>query len=140
MVFPTKVVETGNDKDREAFCFPYFFGGSMKFKDFRLIYVSQDYLNFLHEIDSEIFFMNQKNYEKKPYLGILISENDRKYVIPLTSAKPRHAKLNDVTTTSYRIYEIIDITKNHYDENDILVDADVEWLKSKAIDPSDYFK
>ena len=81
------------------------------------------------------------SYEKKPHLGILITENGREYVIPLTSAKKKHAQWDDVTATNYRIYEIINIEKVDLNISDIIVDIkNTEILKGKNILPEDYLK
>ena len=41
---------------------------------------------------NEVFYQ-PKNYNNKPYLGILIHENGREYAIPLTSVKNKHKTL-----------------------------------------------
>lgn len=113
----------------------------MKFEDFKFIYISLDYLKAMHAVDSEVFFVNNPLYERKPHLGILINEAGRKYVIPLTSAKPKHAAWNDVTATMYRIYEIINIEKAVVDSDDIVVDIkNIELLRKKNINESEYPK
>lgn len=82
-----------------------------------------DYLEKLHEIEPEIFFDKEnENYKEKPHLGILINNENRKYVIPLTSAKPKHETWADVTASWYRIYEIIDITKTPVKDDDVIVE------------------
>ena len=113
----------------------------MQFKDYKFIYISLDYLREMHKVDSEVFFMDDPSYEKKPHLGILITENGREYVIPLTSAKKKHAQWDDVTATNYRIYEIINIEKVDLNISDIIVDIkNTEILKGKNILPEDYLK
>lgn len=94
----------------------------MQFREFRFIYISLDYLRKMHEVDPEVFFVDNSAYEKKPHLGILITEGNWKYVIPLTSAKPKHASWEDVTATNYRIYEIINMKKAVFDKDDVIVD------------------
>lgn len=77
----------------------------------------------MNEADSEIFYdENNKEYKFKPHLGMLINQEDREYVIPLTSAKEKHKKWADVSGEWYRIYEIIDITTTPVRKNDIIVD------------------
>lgn len=96
----------------------------------------------MYEADSEVFFVNDASYEKKPHLGILITEGNWKYVIPLTSAKKKHALWEDVTATNYRIYEIINIKKAVYDKDDIIVDIkNKDIMKGKLAtgeNPDDY--
>ena len=67
-----------------------------------------DYLKALHDVDSEVMYRRSADYAKKPFLGILVTNHDRKYVIPLTSAKEKHKSWADVHQSYYRIYEIID--------------------------------
>lgn len=109
----------------------------MQFKEFRFIYISLDYLRKMHEVDPEVFFVDNSAYEKKPHLGILITEGNWKYVIPLTSAKPKHASWEDVTATNYRIYEVINMNKAVSDKNDIIVDIRNDSILKGKLDASD---
>lgn len=93
----------------------------MKFDKVQFVYIDMDYLKKLNEIEPEIFFdAENKNYKDKPHLGILLNNEGREYVIPLTSAKEKHKTWDDVTASWYRIYEIIE--KSEIRENDIIVD------------------
>lgn len=51
------------------------------------INIDQNYLKKLHDVCPEDY--KPSGYENKPYIGILINNNDRKYVIPLSSAKEK---------------------------------------------------
>ncbi|MBP3677304.1 MAG: type III toxin-antitoxin system ToxN/AbiQ family toxin [Agathobacter sp.] len=93
----------------------------MKFDKVQFVYIDMDYLKKLNEIEPEIFFdAENKNYKDKPHLGILLNNEGREYVIPLTSAKEKHKTWDDVTASWYRIYEIIEMSEIR--ENDIIVD------------------
>ena len=95
----------------------------MKFSKVQFVYIDIDYLKAMNEADSEIFYdENNKEYKFKPHLGMLINQEDREYVIPLTSAKEKHKKWADVSGEWSRIYEIIDITTTPVRKNDIIVD------------------
>jgi len=95
----------------------------VKFSKVQFVYIDIDYLKAMNEADSEIFYdENNKEYKFKPHLGMLINQEDREYVIPLTSAKEKHKKWADVSGEWYRIYEIIDITTTPVRKNDIIVD------------------
>lgn len=95
----------------------------MKFSKVQFVYIDIEYLKAMNEADSEIFYdENNKEYKFKPHLGMLINQEDREYVIPLTSAKEKHKKWADVSGEWYRIYEIIDITTTPVRKNDIIVD------------------
>lgn len=86
----------------------------------------------LNEIEPEIFFDKEnENYGEKPHLGILMNHENRKYVIPLTSAKEKHKNWDDVTASWYRIYEIIDITKTPIKEKDVIVDIKNQSLLNR---------
>ena len=104
------------------------------------MFISPDYLEKLHDVDSEVFYLPDTDYSKKPHLGILIGCNGRKYVIPLTSAKPKHATWRDITATNYHIYEEIDIRTAKIDQYDIIADeTDSNKLREKGI-PNEEFQ
>ena len=67
--------------------------------------IDQDYLKYLHENCSEVFY-KPIGYDNKPYIGILINEDENKYVIPLSPAKEKHKFWNDVEADRFLIYEI----------------------------------
>ena len=105
----------------------------MEFTNFRFVFISTDYLEKLHSVDSEVFYSPDAEYSKKPHLGILTTCNGRNYVIPLTSAKPKHATWRDITATNYRIYEDIDIRTAVTDNYDIIVkETDYNKLREKG--------
>lgn len=95
----------------------------MKFDKVQFVYIDIDYLEYLHEIEPEIYFdKDDPNYKLKPHLGILLNNDGREYVIPLTSGKDKHKDWADVTANWYRIYEVIDITKDPVKANDVIVE------------------
>ena len=59
------------------------------------INIEQSYLKKLHDACTEVYY-KPSGYENKPYIGILINKNDRKYVIPLSSAKEKHKTWKNV--------------------------------------------
>ena len=59
------------------------------------INIDPSYLKKLHDACSEVYY-KPSGYENKPYIGILINKNDRKYVIPLSSAKEKHKTWKNV--------------------------------------------
>lgn len=59
------------------------------------INIEQSYLKKLHDACSEVYY-KPSGYENKPYIGILINKNDRKYIIPLSSAKEKHKTWKNV--------------------------------------------
>lgn len=90
------------------------------------INIKQDYLKKLHDACSEVYY-KANGYESKPYIGILINKNDRKYIIPLTSAKEKHKTWKNVDRDCYLIYEIAE--KSSIRQNDIWVDAGDDKVK-----------
>ena len=59
----------------------------------------------LYEADHEVFYDSSKEYEKKPYAGIITTCNDFRYFIPLTSAKPKHLEWKNISDKNIIIYE-----------------------------------
>ena len=57
----------------------------------------------------------------------MINKNDRKYVIPLSSAKEKHKAWKNVDKECYLIYEIV--KKSCMGQNDIWVEAEQDNVK-----------
>ena len=111
----------------------------MELKEFKFVYVDTDYLHTLYTVDKEILYATNSNYEHKPHLGILIANGQYNYVIPLTSAKPKHKKWRDITATNYRIYETIDTRKAKIQPRDIIVEENNHnKLRDMNVLPDDY--
>ena len=92
-----------------------------KLKDkLKFINISQDYFKYLHDHCSEVYY-KQFNYDNKPYLGILINNENNQYVIPLSSAKEKHKLWKNTDTNRFLVYENCDkssLSKNAiYKEN-----------------------
>ncbi|MBO5353742.1 MAG: type III toxin-antitoxin system ToxN/AbiQ family toxin [Lachnospiraceae bacterium] len=90
------------------------------------INIDKNYLRKLHDACSEVYY-KANGYENKPYIGILINKNDRKYVIPLSSAKEKHKIWKNVNKECYLIYEIA--KKAYMGQNDIWVAAEQDNVK-----------
>ena len=73
----------------------------------KLIFVNidQNYLQKLHEACSEVYY-RPSGYENKPYIGIMINKDNRKYVIPLSSAKEKHKTWKNVDKECFLVYEM----------------------------------
>lgn len=76
--------------------------GKLKF-----VNVDVDYLKELHTASQEVYY-RENDYDKKPYLGILFTTENMKYVIPLTSAKQKHKKWKNIEQDRFLIYEMVD--------------------------------
>ena len=117
----------------------FYKGDIVEFSDFCFVFVKPEYLKALHDADSEIFYSTDTDYSQKPHLGILTTCNNRKYVIPLTSAKRKHANWRDITATNYRIYEEIDTRTAVMDAYDIIVDeTNTHKLRQRGISEGDF--
>ena len=55
-----------------------------------MVYVDINYMRALYKVDKEVMFQEGNSYSNKPFLGVLITNDSQKYVIPLTSAKTKH--------------------------------------------------
>lgn len=64
------------------------------------------YVKYLYEHDSEVYY-KPLDYEKKPYLGIVVNLNNFNYFIPFTSKKIKHNKWPNVSHEHYLVYEIV---------------------------------
>mgnify|MGYP000154103891 CR=1 FL=1 len=119
----------------------------MEFTSFRFVFIQPDYLEELHNADSEIFYSKDTDYSKKPHLGILTTCNGRKYVIPLSSAKEKHKTWKNVNKECYLIYEYV--KKSCMGENDtrtavidpydvIVEETDLNKLRQKGIPENEF--
>ena len=73
----------------------------------KFITINQDYLKYLHSFCGEVYY-KPTGYETKPYIGILVQENNVEYVIPLSSAKEKHKTWKNVDVDRFSIYENCD--------------------------------
>ena len=95
----------------------------MEFKligNLKFVNVDINFLKKLHEISSEVFY-KESDYQNKPYLGILLSSDYFKYVIPLTSAKEKHKYWKVLDNDKLLVYAKIKKSELH--------DKDI-WIKS----------
>lgn len=90
--------------------------GKLKFVNVNLVY-----LQYLHEVCSEVYFKSE-DYENKPYLGVLLSQGNRKYVLPLTSAKEKHKLWRNAYPDRFLIYAIEN--KNQMAKQGVYVDIE----------------
>lgn len=77
----------------------------------KFITINQDYLKYLHSFCSEVYY-KPTGYETKPYIGILVQENNVEYVIPLPSAKEKHKTQKNVDVDRFLIFENCDKPKS----------------------------
>lgn len=89
--------------------------GNIKF-----INIDSDYVKKLNLECPEVYYKSI-GYDNKPYIGILINEVNRSYVIPLSSAKEKHKRWKNVNQECYLVYE--------YALKSKMGDADI-WVQS----------
>ena len=77
------------------------------YKKLKFYKVDIDYIKYLNSMDSQVFYKDAANYERKPHLGLVTDIGGFKYCIPLTSAKQRHLKWGNISEHNYVIYEIV---------------------------------
>lgn len=89
---------------------PIFLGDlrNMKTANIEFFSLDLDYVKYLHSIDSQVFYNpNDVNYDKKPYIGIIVIFDTYKYFIPLTSGKCNHLRLPNTGLAHMLIFENI---------------------------------
>lgn len=84
---------------------------NIRFENLGLYNIDTEYLRYLNGIEPEVQFTQEKDYEQKPFLGILVTIDTYSYFIPLTSGKPKHAKWKNVGPAHYLIYEQVKKTE-----------------------------
>lgn len=79
-------------------------------KNMQFINIDRDYLQELHKACPEVYYKST-NYDNKPYIGILVNNDDKQYVIPLSSAKEKHKTWKNVNQECFLVYEYADEAK-----------------------------
>ena len=91
-------------------------------KQFGFYTINADYLKFLHDRDSEVYYNRTYHVLKKPFVGIIIGLGKNQYFIPLTSAKEKHRKWKNISDTHFLLYEFVasslNIPKHIYKSDD----------------------
>lgn len=85
----------------------------IRYEKFGFYTVDLEYLRYLNAVDDEVRFSEERHYETKPFLGILIMVGNYPYFVPLSSRKPRHARMDNVGRDYYLIYERIPQSARH---------------------------
>ena len=74
---------------------------NIRFENLGFFNVDENYLCYLNQIDSEVQYSKDKDYGKKPFLGIVVMIDTYLYFVPLTSGKPKHAKWKNVGSAHF---------------------------------------
>lgn len=73
-----------------------------------------DYIKYLNTYDSEVYINKKRHdYENKPYVGIVVSDDNMNYFVPLTSAQPKRLKLKNNGKDYMLIYDLIEKSEIH---------------------------
>ena len=83
-----------------------------EFENFGFYTIDADYLEYLNNKNSEVYYNASYRNAIKPFVGIIIDMTECKYFIPLTSAKEKHKKWKNSCDEHFLIYEVIDKSVN----------------------------
>lgn len=87
---------------------PTYFVNMFELKgNLQFVNIDTEYVRKLHEACPEVYYKS-KDYDKKPYIGILLSKNGYNYVVPMTSAKEKHKTWKNTYSDRLLVYEIVD--------------------------------
>lgn len=92
----------------------------------KFVNVDLKYLEHLHKTCEEVFYKETK-YENKPYLGLFVTDGEKKYVIPLTSAKEKHKSWKETYPDRMLVYQIED--KSDVNKSAIYTELDEDKVK-----------
>ena len=59
--------------------------------------VNPDYLEYLNQIDSEVYYNQSYRNSIKPFVGIIVGIENYNYFIPISSAKEKHKRWKNVS-------------------------------------------
>ncbi|MBK4778725.1 MULTISPECIES: type III toxin-antitoxin system ToxN/AbiQ family toxin [Streptococcus] len=82
--------------------------------------IDNDYIEYLYQVDSNVYYHPSYRATIKPYVGILVDIGNIKYFIPLTSAKEKHKEQRMQSRDYLMIYDLVD--KNSNEKNAIYRD------------------
>ena len=88
----------------------------------QIITIDSNYNKALYDVCSEVFYM-PRQYDNKPYIGILITDGSRQYAVPLTSAKEKHKLWKNYNNGNFLVYETL-TTKIHHSNAIITQNSD----------------
>lgn len=103
----------------------------LQYEEYGFYRIDKGYLEHLHNVDDQVFFKDEDNYDRKPHLGLLVGIEGYTYCVPLTSAKKRHLNWQNISEHNYVVFEIVDKEELHY--GDIYRKHSNEPLKYKKL-------
>lgn len=81
----------------------------IKLEEYGFYVINPDYLEYLYNIDSEVYYDLSYRKSMKTFLGIIVLVGNYNYFIPMTSAKEKHKKWKNVSDEHFLLYELVDI-------------------------------
>ncbi|QDY88372.1 type III toxin-antitoxin system ToxN/AbiQ family toxin [Mycoplasma anserisalpingitidis] len=66
--------------------------------------INIDYLEYLHNYDHEVQYNPEYKEKIKPHLGIVVVEDNQRFLIPLTSPKEKYKKIKKNVFEYHKIY------------------------------------
>ena len=70
--------------------------------DLKFFTVEDSYIQYLKGFDTNV----PNNYSStKPFIGVLFDINGLDYIAPLTSAKPKHAKIRNSNPAAFKVFD-----------------------------------
>lgn len=104
---------------------------ALQYEGYGFYRIDKDYLEYLHNVDDQVFFKDEDDYDRKPHLGLLVGIDGYTYCIPLTSAKKRHLNWQNISEHNYVIYEMVNKEELH--PKDVFRKYSKEPLKYKKL-------
>ncbi|WP_455026133.1 type III toxin-antitoxin system ToxN/AbiQ family toxin, partial [Oribacterium sinus] len=69
--------------------------------------INPDYLEYLNQIDSEVYYNPSYRNSIKPFVGIIVGIENYNYFIPISSAKEKHDGVNLLSVNELQKYTLI---------------------------------
>ena len=109
----------------------------MQSKRLHLYTISMKYVRDLARVDDKVMSVSpQENKEKRPFVGVVVILESKKYCIPLTSPKPKHKKMKNDLDFS-KMYDANDKFIGALNFNN-MIPVSKEFIISININPNRY--
>ena len=69
-------------------------------KNFKLYYISEEYIDYLRQFDNKVAYNKSQT---RPYVGIVYTQNNCDYFVPLHSPKEKHKKIHSKALDIFKI-------------------------------------
>ena len=103
----------------------------------QLIYIDSAYTDYLSKVDNRVSWNKNVIYQR-PYIGVLLNIQDKKYFAPLTSSAKNHRLADRPMKESVTFYPIDECRLGGINLNNMIPVIDgVYWLVDLNLDSSD---